>query len=293
MAVSRTNINKPEIDFPVLIGELGDIPRMLRDAGAGLNWYANLSFTEEKWRNRALREIPTRSADAYLWYQFGIEPLVRDVLRMLDFQALIAKKLRMLRRLYENGAEGSGFTSTVWSEDVQGAPVTMYLSGLYQETNRFSFRATTSWRKWVSVKWKPTTEPPEPGSIDEQRLVVRLTYGLDLSFSTWWELIPWSFLIDWFTGFGSYLNRFRNTVPVHAGNSCVMVSERTRWEIPVRVGGSGGIPILLTQPRITHERKIGASLGGNSIFRELPFLNGHQLSILGALITSSRGRHTA
>lgn len=31
-------------------------------------------------------------------------------------------------------------------------------------------------------------------------------YGADIDFKTLYDLVPWSWLVDWFTGFGDYLN---------------------------------------------------------------------------------------
>jgi hypothetical protein len=68
-----------------------------------------------------------------------------------------------------------------------------------------------------------------PDSDEElYKLAVRLVYGLDISFASLWEAMPWTWLIDWFSNVGDIINANRNTMPVSHEDSCLMYTTTTR-----------------------------------------------------------------
>ena len=288
MAKSRTNPNRPITDLPVFIFEIKDIPRLIKQAG-DLILHGRRLLRKEK---EALYELPFKAADSYLGYQFGLRPLIRDVSNMMNFVGSVDKKIATLEKLYSNGGRGRSFHSTVYEDTARENPGwVVYVTGLYGDSNLFRISAITERKKWVSIKWKPL-EPP-PRTVDDKRwLATRLAYGLDISFATLWEAMPWSWLVDWFTNVGDVLQNTRNTVPVSADNSCVMFQTKCRWQFDGRYGdgyAAGGSPKALPAPWLEQTRTPGGSFGGVGLNHELPFLNGNQLSILGALAVSRLG----
>lgn len=282
MAAARSNINRPITDLPVFVFELKDIPRLIKGAGDALRFGKRLLYDEKK----ALHHLPFRAADAYLGYEFGLNPIIRDVMNMVGFSQSVSKKLNYLNKLYAHGGAGTIANTTVWDDQVVSSTGSNYLTGLYTESNYFATRKLTSRKKWVSLKWKPTGPPPQT-EYDKLNLAVRLAYGLDISFATLWEAMPWSWLIDWYSGVGDILTNTRNTIPVNASNSCVMLKTHTRWEATSRISGFGGQPRPGPAGRLNLSRKVGGTLG-NSLIRALPFLDGRQLSILTAIGVSHR-----
>jgi hypothetical protein len=286
MAKSRTNPNRPITDVPVFIAEIKDIPRLLKQAGDAVRFSQRLTRREKK----ALYEVPYRSADAFLGYEFGIKPLIRDMSNMVNFVGSVRKKIDALDKLYSHGGEGTSYNATVFKDSKTAVIGNGYISNLYGETNYFSFSASTEVKKWVSLKWRPLSAPPKTAD-DKFWLAARLAYGLDISFSTLWEAMPWSWLVDWFTNVGDVLNNTRNTIPCNATNSCIMLQTRTFWSNASRVSGKGGFPHLHPAPRLEQIRTPGGGTGGIGLTHDLPFLNGEQLSILGALAVSRLGYH--
>jgi hypothetical protein len=286
MARARTNPNNPDVDIPVLVFEMKDIPRLIKQAGDLILYGRGLLNNGYA----ALNRMPYRAADAYLGYEFGLSPLVRDLQKTVGVAGLIAKRLKTLDQLYHGGGSTYSKSATVWSEHVYGPPSSYYLSSLYAESNVFSFKEHTEYKKWVSFKWKPTSPPPLTPQ-DKLALARRLVFGLDLSFATIWEAMPWSWLIDWFTIGGDIVRSTRNTVPVTASGSCVMTQRRALWQIGNRVAGSGGFPDPAGSGAISQLRVPGALISGSSLLKaDFPILDGKQLSILSALAVTYLGR---
>lgn len=287
-ARARQNINRPITDLPVFIKELSDIPMMIKSAGETA-FFLYKQLYRKKWDD--IYEIPFQVSNAFLNYQFGIRPIVKDLWNMIDFQTTVSKKLKQLDRLYRGSGEAVGFNTTVWN-DVAYTQDIAYPTGVYQESFRWQFERYTQRRRWVCLKWQPLNEPPQ---TDDQKLAlaVRLAYGQDVSFATVWGAMPWSWMVDWFTNVGNYLESTRNTVPVRATNSCIMQSTVTRRR-SIGAYMVSNPPGKVVVPRLCDnvelKRELIAPGIGNGLLRDLPFLNGSQLSILGALIGSRVGR---
>lgn len=284
-AASRQNINRPITDVPVFLIELRDLPWMLKSAGDGIRFAKSLSKLEKD----ALWDIPYQAADKFLGYEFGIKPLVRDLRNMVGFMSNVSKKLDDLDQLYSQAGTGQSKSSTVYTDVAENSPGDYYLTGLYQETNRFHFVVQTERKKWVSMKWRPIGPPPE-NDAGKLALAISLAYGLNISFSTLWEAMPWSWMVDWFSNIGDILHNNRNTIPVNATGSCVMFQTRTRYASAYRVSGSGGYPTFPKRTsRLTQTRSAGVSTGGGSIARDSAFLNAEQLSVLVSLVVARIG----
>jgi hypothetical protein len=282
IGASRTNINRPITDLPVAVFEMKDIPRLVKSAGDKIRFAKNLSRGQKK----AIHELPYLAASSYLEHEFAYRPLIRDFLNMIGFVSNVGKKLDILNQLYEGGGHGKSFSSTVWRDTAVGGTGANYLTGLYQESNYFATRKVTERKKWVSIKWKPTGPPPKTDD-EKMALAIRLAYGLELSFATLWEAMPWSWLVDWFTTVGDRLTSTRNIIPVNASNSCVMLKTHTRWEATYRISGDGGNPTSNGAGRLNLSRSVGGSLG-TSVLRSIPFLDGKQLSLLAAIGVTRR-----
>lgn len=276
-ALARTNPNRSVIDLPIFLFELREIPQLLRH-------FSELGF--KKFKDRPLREIGSN----YLTWEYGIKPFTADLVRMMDFTNHTEKRLRELRNL-QSGKGGLGRKWTVWRDKAPFAPWTTFASALYSEGNMVSAIWHTEREKWVSTRWVPTTDLSTMTDDELRARANRIVFGLDLSFATLWEAMPWSWLIDWFSNVGDIMSQTRNTIPVKHDGSCVMRRTRTRLTSVTPVSGPG----------LGHFR---ANAGPYSVRTELlrtpmffgpmpefnlPFLNGRQLSILSAIVVT-RGR---
>lgn len=201
--------------LPVFIGELGDVRRML---GGILKGIQNLFSLLGDLISSPVRTI----SQHHLSTTFGWQPLERDV------KAIITRILN-LRKDVENFLKHAGIRNTFH----YGRPLraTYYKPDLFVESDRVvnlplgpgqDYAAMANWfdqltfnvHKSVTVEdfsYHATLEfvywIPDVGAL-EGALASLDRFGLNLSVSDIWELIPFSFVVDWFVNVQSILARF-------------------------------------------------------------------------------------
>lgn len=272
--LARTNPSRAEVSLPTFIGEMKDFPRMIRQAGRLALGLKTLG------RSLARKGLAKEAADAYLGYKFGIAPLISDLRKLLAFQDAVDKRVKELDRLYSKG--GLRRRVNLFSKVESTSSTTIVDSSLgFLLSARVM--TITSVKRWATVRWIPTS-PPEFKTDSEKRQYARdLVFGLN-AYSlglTAWELLPWSWFADWFLNVQNLIEAHANTVPAKAVNCCVMTHTRTTTDYSrtSHPAFSGGNATLL---RETKRRALSSA----SLNTGLPFLNGNQLSILGALFVS-------
>nr|UJQ85128.1 MAG: putative maturation protein [Leviviridae sp.] len=286
LGLARSSPNRPKVDLAVGLAELKDLPRMLKNLWDNAIHHVNITRSSRNlsvggMRNTAKR-LGRESGSAYLEWEFGWRPLVDDLTKLLDFQSHVEKKLKMLRRMRERGSYGG--KATVWEDVSRTSTANSYVSSLYQENNRMNYAFETTREWWVTTKWTPSVSLPPKGSEAEQTLARRLAFGQDFSPALIWELMPWSWLIDWFSNVGDLMALSRNTIPVSFSDSCLMKHTVTRFQflgLTAGTGSPGVIPARFPM-RETKERLPYGFMPPLPEFN-LPFLSGKQLDILSSL----------
>ncbi|UJQ85365.1 MAG: putative maturation protein [Leviviridae sp.] len=271
---SRTNPSRPTVDLPTAIAELKDLPGLIRQAGR----YARSP-------KRLLR--PSEAGSAYLGYQFGIAPLVSDLHKLLNFADHFERRAREIQQIHEGGGASKRiqlFTNCSTVSETINADV----SG-YGPTLRYRTNTTTMQRCWASIKWVPDKLSSRPRSQSEYIAMARkAVLGLTLDSSTAWELLPWSWLIDYFSDVGHILMSRRNLVAAVPQNACYMLQTETVRhterlpDIYTRLGGGGGRSVSTTKIR-----RVPAAL---SFSGAQAILSARQVSILSALAVSKARR---
>lgn len=257
--LAMTNPSRPVVDLPTYIAELREIPSLLRNEG-----------------NSLIR----RAGTANLQYHFGWAPLLSDMFRLFDFQDAVSHRYRELKSFYDSGLRCK---RNLW----QGASPASH-SGFYNSGDSFNYSGShqlaQSARYWGYVEWKPSTLPP--ATDDALRaLARRAALGLTVDLSTAWNLMPWSWLIDWCSNVGQFLIARRNIVPATHSDVLIM-----RYQ---RVDGT----MLSTDPRVTdHRFKVEwkrRNTATASLSAHLPVLSLRQLSILGSIGVTRRVPRTS
>lgn len=105
-------------------------------------------------------------------------------------------------------------------------------------------------------------------------------YSLRPDSLTAWNLVPWSWMADWFTSTGDFLQANRNVVGMTPGPACYM-----QHTITARVGTVEQSPkeLIGGNSICTYETKTRSVFAGPQIAAHIPLLTGYQTSILGAL----------
>lgn len=201
-ALAKMNPSAPHVSIPTFIGELKDIPSLVRSWGRNvLEWLAN----------------------ANLWWRFGVRPLIGDIQRIFSFQKSVANRMKWLEKLKTTGSVRRQVKLGIdlWHLD---SPLTVVESAAclvkalkYEDASR-----TT----WASSKWTLPSGAALPRMDYGQlrNLAIRLTYGIDSfeAFRTAWELLPWSWLIDWFIPVGDWLTACGNSLGLQCLRVCIM-----------------------------------------------------------------------
>lgn len=265
----RTNPSRPVVTPLTLIQDLVDIPKQLRDVG-------RLIRTPK--RLLSAREI----ANQNLAIQFGWLPLIKDVQDLIKLQKHIHRRMGEIERLYS----GRGLYRRVDFGDggSEATTKTTVLSSSSTKTYVSKIQRFTYVEKWGTVRWKPLYVPRYHRTDAEIiKEIGRVCSGMTAEglFQGAWDLIPWTWLIDWFSNASDFLKAYSNTIPAYPSHACIMRKRTTVGNFSkdpsstCPLGGGEGLATLITK-----ERFLGNSLLLNV---SIPFISNRRLSILGSL----------
>lgn len=284
--LAMNNPSRPSLDLPrEIIENVRDLPHSIAEK---FRYVVNKKGSSTL---SLVKELPRSTAKSYLEWQFSLLPLYRSLEKLMQFKILMDKRVTMLKALRDTGSVHR--TGTVWRDTSVGSPSTSYLTGLYSESNQVQTRYRTERRKWVATKyWIKTGSTPLPDNDkDLMALAVRLTYGLDFSFTQVWDLMPWTWLFDWFGNVGDVLNAYNNHLPVTHEGSCIMVHSVTGLEILSITGSQSQAASAVSDFGRKYEEKVRTLAGPTPpLAFSVPFLTAQSASILGAIIGTRRSR---
>lgn len=269
-----TNLSAPHVSVPTAIGELKDLPSLVKD------WGGNLL---------------KKAAKAHLSWRWAIKPMMSDFRKLLDFRRAVSRRYAQINRLAAGQAVhmrfGLGTTS-----------VTTPLSNIAIESSlgevitcgRIQIDSTST---WGTCLWKPSTLSfGVIPSTDEARLkqAYRLTYGITgfESASAAWELLPWSWFVDWFAPLGDSISLLNNTLQLTAGSYCIMRKSVSQVTYNL-ISGPSWVQVFL-QPNATwgvrrQRFALTASQAPVAVPSLTPLLDSGKWSILASL-AAVRGR---
>lgn len=184
---------RKRFDFAYNIAELRELPALLRES---LRFFRDV-FTH-------LGDIKSLS-DAYLAYKFGWESTYSAICDMLRLPEKINKEINFL--IERAGRPTTFHSKTKFSGPLSGMPAMSYdLIYLFDEY----YGSTDSQESYHSGEIKlalnanfpvPKVELP---SVIHAELYIR-KMGILPTPATVYNIVPWTWLIEWFTGVGEYL----------------------------------------------------------------------------------------
>lgn len=210
-AFADTNPSKADFDAPIFLAELRDVPSLLRNAAQKLSKFG---------------------ANEYLKYEYGWKPLVSDMRKMMRSMLYLERRIDNLRRLRNNHTIRRHYRPPN-RFDGHVTPISRWESSLNDQ--RFPIIGTqrVDTERWCICTWiaddfdkgvLPATDHELMG------LARRAILGGTIDGSTLWELMPWSWLIDWNTNVSEFLQSQRNIVGASPGPSCLMKHTRIRTQ---------------------------------------------------------------
>lgn len=293
--LARSNPSRPYVDTGVFLGELRDFPQM----GKSL-WFAAKRLVRETDQSlsrirrldlsfrRAAMEVISNPDEYFIATQFGYLPFVSDVMKYCNAGDVIQKRAHELKQARANGYSTRRVTLDQGEEHsvVPRHRLTSYGPSLYGEKVEAS-----SFVRWGVGKW--TLNPDGPlarVSTDSQMMALtrRAVYGADVDASTAWNLIPWSWLIDWASNAGDWIEASRNTLGFsREGTTTIM----TRGTGLLSIRRKPGISDFYTEVHggnfdYIFDRKLRTVHSSYDIPQlSVPILSGRQTAILGSLMT--------
>lgn len=324
--LAKTNPSAPKVSIPTVLGELKDLPDLVR--GSGLSHLAR-SFKGTKgnlprYMNNVLAGVRKHAsrvssngllgyteqiAQQHLSWRWGVKPMIQDAIKLMEFRRSMNDRLMELQRL------ASGRTLRKRCA-LSAATTTTSESYVYVHTQGAGIdgytHVSSTYNMWGSAEWKTLPDSPihdlplgrwrdednkvlKPLISQFRKRALQLNYGLTdhEALATAWQLMPWSWLYDWFGGVGNIIQATNNSVGCTWGRICVM--RHSRSERKVRMVPESSLASWCTisgQYVLLGELKERYPTYPSLPFPvpELPIITGGRISILASLAAIGAAR---
>jgi hypothetical protein len=267
--IAGTNPSRPVSNIPELVQDIVQLPKMVKSLGDAI-------------LNPASKMSPKGLAGEYLGVQFGWLPLIDDLRKLLNVQHDVIKRCKELNQLYS----GKGLRRRLKFADDTAMTNVNCITTVNTSTITQACSLDIKRETWGTVRWKPVTPPPyHPHDGSQNAFARNLVLGATPEglANGLWKVIPWTWLLGWFSNIGKFTLAYSGTVPAEHG-ICNFMSMATAT---YRGGGvtatnvtkntlvSGGVAIFQYKTRAV---SAVVSPGAN-----MPFIDMFRLSILGSL----------
>lgn len=178
---------KPVYDVGQAIAELRDVPGMLK-------------FRIKNFMNLG---------KAYLAYKFGWRPFIKDVAETIKAVSKVDAAIRRIRKYNGKWQKRGGPVSSniTTSTTVVSNKITpqlayqFYPGGVLTQCNKTVVSTDEIWFE-AMMKYYIKDLKTDPASDVWTSSLLQRIYGLEVTPALLWELLPWSWLIDWFADIG-------------------------------------------------------------------------------------------
>jgi hypothetical protein len=263
---ARTNPSRPYVDVPVNILELGSRIRGISEFGR--NFFRDSGY-------RSGRNVAQHAGNVNLLYQYGLAPIVGDIVKLTNFRDQLQRRMLELERLATPNGLRRTLTLGAWS--------TSFTQTRVMQSNQFFWTApvTRVTRQTIRghFRWVPENTFSSMSTTERQWSAIRALQGLTVDGSTLWESMPWSWLIDWGSNVGDWFKANRNIIPATLSGCHIMRETVTDLSFPsVSFGANGSqSPGKLRHTTKSRRPSFVAPIA------HFPFLSGNQVGILASL----------
>lgn len=229
----------------------------------------------------------------WLALQFGWKPLLNDIRKLINFQQEAQRKMEFLLRnngglvrrrivLFDAVSDEVETTGDAWGLMNPG-----FVTQFYSGSPSYKTRAFTRDSVWGSAAFRFWL-PSSPQGVVYKSALRRALFGLTPSPSVIYNMIPWSWLVDWFSNTGYLINNLDAGVADRLAADWFYMMRRkdhvVQTELQIPLYGIDGIPVVLhgtaEQTSFSKVRLKGSPFGWALSQNDLSPM---QLSILGAL----------
>lgn len=282
--LAQTNVSQPSFSMPTQLGELWELPSIIKGFGGSL-----------------LQKV----AAGNLAWRWAAKPMISDFQKMLKFQQLVMDRARELRQLAKGKKLRKKCSLGKDEEDGEFGwidypfeSVVCPVWGVSKTSYRMRMWGTVSYT--LDPNWSfPTMYDDNSKLLGRKRpgihhrmqqyakhLVAGMTSYETLAAA--WELLPWSWLVDWFFGIGEVIAACNNTVPVTWGSICVMRTSVATTEHKItRIPEWCTATVPRPSVRIVKERYVATPVLPFSV--SFPLFDGGKWSVLGSLAALAFG----
>lgn len=293
-AAAATNPSVPHVSLPTFLGELKDLPGMLQSIPEALRTRGKSLID---WARRVASDpmhYPRELGNLKLAYSFGWRPLVRDLMSMLGFMDAINKRIRTLQKLRSGRSIKRRQLLPSQSSLTTVVPLYSHTSGITTKHRKEIWYRAES---WVSVRWTLDANAVLPQTDEDMYRRARdLAAGLTSyeAFATAWELLPWSWAVDWMWNFGAWFKGNNNSLPIHVESVCWMRTCTAKCLFFLTEGPSLPGVNLVGDFRTTSvcKRRVPVNpllVTLPPLLPSVPVLSNAQWSILGAILSQRVG----
>jgi hypothetical protein len=291
--LAKSNPSAAHVSLPSYYAELKDLPQLAKELRRTPDdirrfWkaFTLVPLAIRHWGDSLLRRIAT----GHLSWRWAIKPMIGDLMKMIDFCGAVNKRFAQLDRLQQKGFIRSRVN--LGRSSIEDAPVNTII---HSDLDTWKANRITKYTSemWATVQWNTTGLSMIPfDGASKLNLARRLTYGITgyEALQTLWEIYPWSWLVDWFTGVGTVLQAHNNTLFLTHTKSCLMrrTTSKTRFELTQAGTWSqiSGMPVA-EQTRL-QRWPIAPILPFAPT--AMPLLDGGKWSILASLYVLGHGR---
>lgn len=294
-AINRTLPLSPDVDLAVSFGEL------LKD---GIPSMIGSELLRRKTLSR--KEYLKGSSKEFLNYQFGILPMARDISGLLaaarrtsyQVKQMYRDANRTIRRRYDFP------TSETVTESVMQTAIQPYCwggnyPGCFTNTGVLVRRRTERRETWFSGRYRYYLPEGDTLADKAERWLAeadRLN-GVKITPETLWNLVPWTWLSDWFVTLGDVVSNVSRMGSDRIAMQYGYIMRRTTITdeyilTGVRPGGTfSGKPVGDIKTTVNYVRKVRYPASPYGFGLSTAEFTPQQWAILGALgITRSPGR---
>lgn len=303
--LARSNPSQAKVDVPVFLGELRDVPHMFLDIFRAMSRITKSSSSRRLTTRERLNHAAKQAAlevfpQGDKWFianQFGWEPLVSDIEDFFKLGNAIDQRAKQLANLKEFGSTSRNVVLESYSTATPPYKRLVHTAGIFCYAMCSSSR---TYRKWGSARWELDSDGPlaRTKDLDDvRRLATSAIRGMTVDAHTAWSLTPWSWLIDWASNAGDWIESSRNVVGASPKGKVCIMRERT---ISINEDSAGPDPLAFklsgqtgTLKGFYRNRQRTVHSPFNIPAFRMPILTNRQSAILGALATMrAKGQST-